>query len=59
MEKLIDRDDLYVPDVKIESYDINIEDFMKPYFDFVWNACGESRSLNYDDNGKYIHNTNY
>ncbi len=57
--KIIDRDDLFVPYVKVESYNINIEDFMRSCFDFVWNACGEPRSLNYDDNGKYLHNTNY
>lgn len=44
----IDRDILMVPEVVIESYDINAKDVLRPCFDSIWNACGFLRSLNYD-----------
>jgi hypothetical protein len=49
----IDRDVLFLPEVIIESYDVNAADVLKPCFDSVWNACGFPRSLNYDNTGKW------
>ncbi|MBF0473674.1 MAG: ATP-binding protein [Nitrospirae bacterium] len=50
----ITQKDLIMPEVLIESFDADIPQLMKPAFDMVWNACGESGSLNYLD-GKWIH----
>jgi hypothetical protein len=50
----IDRDILLLPEVIIENYDIVLGDVLKPCFDAMWNACGFSKSPNYDDAGKRI-----
>jgi hypothetical protein len=50
----IDRDILLLPEVIIEDYKCDIPQVMKPIFDAVWNAAGFPRSLNYDDEGKWI-----
>lgn len=49
---VIDRDILQLPEVIIESYDINPEKVLKPCFDSIWNACGFPRDLYYNDAGK-------
>ncbi len=49
----IDRDLLLLPEVVIESYDVRTEDVLKPCFDSIWNACGFSRSFNYNDDGEW------
>lgn len=49
----IDRDVLLVPEVIMESYDKVAEDVLRPCFDTIWNACGYSRSLNYNDSGEW------
>jgi hypothetical protein len=50
----IDRNDLIIPEVLVESFDAKIEQLMKPIFDTVWNAAGQARSLNYDNNGNWV-----
>jgi len=50
----IDRDILLLPEVIIENYDTAPEEVLKPCFDAMWNACGFSKSPNYDDAGKRI-----
>ena len=50
----IDRDILLLPEIVIESYDVIAEDILRPCFDSIWNACGFSRSLNYDDTGEWV-----
>lgn len=50
----IDRELLLLPEGIIENYDIKIENNLKPLFDLVWNACGEPKSLNFDENGNWI-----
>lgn len=57
--ELIDRDYLPVPEVVIERYDQvltrpGVSQAVRPCFDCVWNACGWSRSLNYNDKGEWI-----
>jgi hypothetical protein len=47
----IDRDILLLPEVIVDSYDIKPEVVLKPAFDAIWNACGFSNSLNYNDKG--------
>lgn len=49
----IDRDALLVPEVMVESFDADPADIMKPIFDAVWNAAGWSRSMNYNEEGKW------
>lgn len=50
----IDRDILLLPEVIIENYDTAPEYVLKPCFNAMWNACGFSKSPNYDDAGKRI-----
>jgi hypothetical protein len=49
----IDRDTVILPDIVVDSFDLDVPQAMKPMFDAVWNACGFSRSLNYDQDGKW------
>jgi len=49
----IDKDVLFLPEIVLESYDVNAADVLRPCFDSVWNACGFSKSFNYDDVGKW------
>ena len=49
----IDRDILCLPEILIESYDIDTRIVLKPCFDSVWNACGYAKSQLYDKNGKW------
>ena len=49
----IERNNLLVPEVMIESFDFESSKVMKPIFDAVWNACGYSGSQNYDDSGNW------
>lgn len=50
----IDRDILLLPEVAVESYDVNSKDILRPCFDSIWNACGFPRSLNYNEKGEWI-----
>lgn len=50
----IDRDILLLPEIVIENYDVVAKDVLRPCFDSIWNACGFPRSLNYDDDGKWV-----
>ena len=49
----IDRDTLFLPEVLIDSMEINVSRILKPVFDSVWNACGFQRCFNYDENGDW------
>lgn len=46
-----DRDVLAIPDLEIDTFEVNVASILKPLFDFVWNAGGYRGSLNYDENG--------
>ena len=50
----IDRDILFLPEIFLETFDIKSEEILRPCFDSLWNACGFPKSLNYDENGKWI-----
>lgn len=50
----IDRNILFLPDVIFEDYQNDVATVMRPVFDSVWQASGDSMSLNYDTNGKWI-----
>ncbi|MGK7954407.1 MAG: helix-turn-helix domain-containing protein [Crocosphaera sp.] len=54
--KAIDRDNLILPEVMIEDYNIDLYQKMKDTFDIVWNAAGHTRSLNYDEQGNWLGN---
>lgn len=51
---VIDRDQLFLPELIIEKLDVVASDVLKPCFDNIWNAFGYSYSYNYDDAGKRI-----
>ncbi len=46
----IDRDELIISPIRIESYDLPADRILKPAFDSIWNACGFKQSINYDKN---------
>jgi len=50
----IDRDGLYLPSMMIKDYDTDIIKVVRPIFDLIWNACGISKSFNFDDNNNPI-----
>ncbi|WP_455368964.1 hypothetical protein [[Eubacterium] cellulosolvens] len=49
---LIDRENLLIPDVLIDKYDIIPKNVLKSCFDLIWNSCGYPKSLNYDKSGE-------
>jgi hypothetical protein len=52
----IDRENLLIPEVIIESYDIQASEVLRPIFNAVCQSCGFSRSLNYDEQGVWRRN---
>jgi len=50
----IDRSMLVLPEIRVDNYAVRVEAILKPIFDLIWNACGEPRSLNFDENGNWI-----
>ena len=50
----IDRDALIVPEITVESFGRKAEEVLRPAFDAVWRAGGWERSMNYDDEGRWI-----
>lgn len=49
----IDRDELIIPAIRLESYELSADQILKPAFDSIWNACGYKQSRNYDENGNW------
>lgn len=49
----MDRDMLITPELIINNYNIDTKTILKPVFDSIWNACGLSESLNYDENNNF------
>ncbi len=52
----VDRDILVLPEIVIEKIEVDsveIGKIMRPCFDSIWNACGISKSPNYDTNDAY------
>lgn len=47
----VDRDALIVPEVMIEGDNFDAGALLRPLFDTLWNACGQSCCPNYDENG--------
>lgn len=50
----IDRDTLLLPEILIENFEIDPAEVMKPAFDAIWNSAGWPRSVNYDNDGKWV-----
>lgn len=51
-EKNID-DNIFLPEIYVENYDIEIEKLLKSTFDILWNCFWVSKSYNYDKNWNY------
>jgi hypothetical protein len=51
---IIDRDNLVIPEVVVESFDVDSAKILKPIFDIVWNAAGLQGSKNYDGDGNWV-----
>jgi hypothetical protein len=49
----LDKDVLILPESIVESYDEKPQAILKAEFDAIWNACGYSKSLNYNDEGEW------
>lgn len=48
------RDVILLPRIKIDSFEIGIEEKLKASFDMFWNAFNQPCSRNYDENGRFI-----
>lgn len=53
-QQVIDRDILFLPEIIIDNYDVNTKVILKPCFDLIWNACGFSKSFNYDKEDNWV-----
>ena len=49
----VDRDELIIPEVIIDSFTDDLTKIMKPVLDAIWNAVGFPRSMSYDDEGNW------
>ncbi len=49
--KMLPVDQMILPETSIEVWDGNVDSALKPLFDMIWNAFGNPRSLNYDEQG--------
>ncbi len=49
----VDRNDLLIPEVLVDSFESDIGTVMRPVFDALWNATGHPGSPSYDDAGKW------
>jgi hypothetical protein len=49
----IERSDLFVPEIVIESFAFDAGSALRPAIDAVWNACGYAKSPNYDAAGNW------
>ena len=52
----INKDILKIPELVIENFDIQVNKFLKPAFDMIWNACGYDGSPNYNEEGERTQN---
>jgi hypothetical protein len=50
----IDRDNLLMPEVLINSFDESASTILRPSFDTLWQSAGWQRSLCYDDKGNWV-----
>ncbi len=50
----IDRANLVMPEIILETFDSDMSQTMRPLFDALWNASGHSQSTSYNDQGKWV-----
>lgn len=50
----IDRDLLELPEIELKSYKTDIKKTIKNVINMIWNACGEEKSINFNENGEWI-----
>ena len=49
----IDRDTLLLPDVSVESFEVDLPRLLRPVLDALWQAGGWDGSRNYDGEGNW------
>jgi hypothetical protein len=64
LEPIQDKDEVYeelslgecrrIAEYWIKGFNVNVGVIMKPCFDAIWNACGISKSPNYNENGVWV-----
>ena len=50
----MDRDVLPLPECEIDDFETPVEQVLRPAFDTLYQTVGLPRSLNYDEDGKWI-----
>ncbi len=50
----IDRETLVVPEALLDDFTSDVALTLRPMFDAIWQAAGWPRSLNYNDDGKWV-----
>ncbi len=50
-EYAIDRNTVWLPETKIDAFDIDPVKHLRPMLDVLWNAAGLERSFNYNEQG--------
>lgn len=50
----VDRNEILLPEVLLESLDVEVSKVLQPLFDIVWNSAGYERSLNFDEDGHWV-----
>ncbi len=49
----IDRDNLLLQELLLETFEFNVGKALRPMFDAIWNAAGYAASPNYDEEGHW------
>jgi hypothetical protein len=52
-EYAIDRNAIWFPETKIESFDGIPAQYLRPLCDILWNAVGFEKSFGFDENGNW------
>ncbi len=47
------RDIVALPEIYIDSFDVDVPTVMRPVFNIIWNAFGFLRCDMYDDGGRW------
>jgi len=50
----IDRDLIQLPEITIETYNVEAQTILRPLFDMIWNAWGYDRCHNYNGEGNRV-----
>jgi hypothetical protein len=50
----IEKNDLIVPEIRIDNFDVDPAHALRPLFDIIANAGGWARSINYDNEGNRL-----